>query len=371
MGKKSRPTSDKPQAPAAAAPLKANPPASKASEPAAPPVEAIEAQVDALLGQAQEQVQSMSELINEPAPNAPPHATAEAKPNGAETASEEPPASTAAPETPATDDEGLSASDEPANAETCEPLDTEALQMQVDAILAEAVQCAEPAAHAMEEHDSNLDPLPPADPPDGEAPVSEVARPERPSEAEIASVDAVIADAAQRALDEDEDDDFEAMGVARDESDLPGVAPAAPAARTASTPEAVPAPAPSASPRRAAVVKGGDASMRREKRKEPRPPAADAGLDGNLRPPPSVALPEPPAAAGPKPKDFSWLRPPMARTALGLRAKIAHAALQALAAMNSPWKRWSPATRKAILALTFVNIVLAVGAYMVLLGRLI
>lgn len=408
MGKKSRPTSGQHQAPAAPVPLKPDPPAPGAIESAdSTPVEGIEAQVDALLDQAQHQVQSMSELVNEsarddspvdvpaqetaeaeePASSRSPTAAVEvdtlaaliaekaaAKPAAVQDATEEPGASAAALETPApatADSESAPALDVNEIADDTddtEPLDTEALQSQVDAILVEAGHLAEPRESESQPHDSEFDPRSTSDHLDGAAAPLKEAPGEAATEADLASVDAVIADAAQRAL---EADDFESIGAGPDGGDHPSLAPAAPASRTASTAQAAPVPAlaPAAPPRRAAVVKGGDASMRREKPKKTRPSAADAGLDGNLRPP-AAESPEAPAPPLPGAESSSWLRPLLARTAPGLRARIAEGTLQTLATMNSPWKSWSPATRKAILAITFVNMVLAVGAYVVLLKRL-
>jgi len=43
--------------------------------------------------------------------------------------------------------------------------------------------------------------------------------------------------------------------------------------------------------------------------------------------------------------------------------------LQGMAVLNTPWKGWSSSMQKAVLALTFVNVVLAAAAYFVLLRR--
>ncbi len=341
-------------------------PAPEASESAeALPVEKIEAQVDALLDQAQQQVQSMSELVGEPASDDPIEGGA---PQGA-AALDAPPPSTAPPEQSRADPPAVAAGavyrGSPAPivrknvAEAIGPLDTDALQSQVDAILADASQVAMPP-----ESESHTGPQPPPDPPDTQTPGPAVAASQPGAEVDLASLDAVIADAAQRAMEEDE---FGAIDPSRRDGDAPRpTASATPAGGTPPAPATAPAAsAPTAAPRREPVAKGGDAPPRREMPAPARPRACDIDLDGDF-PAPAVKAPAPPA---PSPAEkASWLR-----TALSwsdpLRGIVAGSALRALTVINSPWKKCSPSTQKAVLALTFVNVVLALGAGYVLLRR--
>ena len=241
------------------------------------------------------------------------------------------------------------ASGEQVSEDTIEPLDTDALQSQVDAILAEATQVTE-----SDENEPLADSSSTPDSLDVETPPPTAAGSEPAAEVDLASVDAVIADAAQRALDED---DFETGDPGRDVAPEPGRAPVV---ATASTP------APPATPRPELVPKGGDKSMRREKPRPVRLSVSDSRLDGDP-PPTPVQVPKPVA---PTPREEpSWLRTFLFQTTPRLAKQAADPTLRCMAVLNSPWKSWSPSTRKAIMAITCVNIVLAVGAYYVLLRR--
>lgn len=378
MGKKSRPTSGQ-QSPAAPVPLKADPP----PQPPAPvrsggDEKAIGAQVDALLDQAEQQVRTMTELVNDSAPEQSPR-------DAAEKTAQEP----AAPESASPESQQESTPAEAGEPEQPQPaldgpVDPEALQSQVDAILAEAGHHTGPTlATPSDDPDENLEteidagsdrdtetaiqtgaPQNDASPAPGSDSTDEAAADEQdddplndPPQIDLAAVDAVIADAAQRAMEEDDFEVGSARGIGDDQTiDPPVTSPAPTAAANAADP------APPPAPKRKLVVKGGDASMRRDKSKRRRPSVSD--LDGH------------PSAASVEERDSIESDDPQPHTSVEdeqpevrLRARVARFTFRQMAAMNAPWHSWTVQTRYAVLGITFLNIALAAVAYFILLRR--
>ncbi len=393
MGKRSRPTSGQ-QTPAAPVPIKTSPAPTPASNPA--DESAIEAQVESLLDQAERQVQTITNLVSEDSAELPSEPTdhhdaedaADSLPDQAASAAEQPHPTAAA----------SAGESEPTEPVTEGPVDTAALQNQVDAILAQAGHPAGPTLVAQKDGEAfgaeveaaaepSMDAQPESDPSsntgDGDA---ATARDESASaadlstgqstedpqptpvapEIDLAAVDAVIADAAQRAMEEDE---FES-GLAGSTQDAQTIDPPVtpPASREACEPESehvptAPAAAPPPAPKRKLVVKGGDASMRREKPKK-RPPARDRDLDGEF---PTAPIEERDSTESDD--DQPLLSSQEDQDDLTLRSRVTRFTFRQMAAMNAPWHSWTKQTRYAVLGITFLNVLLATVAYYILLRR--
>lgn len=374
MAKSSRPPS-KNKPPAAPVPLSA-----PASEPAprtpaasaapvaasAAPVEPIEQQVEALIDQAQQQAREIADLANPSAsgeatggatPGPPLSPEGEATPDGSASAAGGPAVTAAAAAADvgrAADGGGGSPSDSAESpaansaeatpaASADQPVDPVALQSQVDAILSEAgypIDGEAEAATDASESDAEEKPSPHGE--SGAAP-------------DIAEVDAVIAEAARLAL---EDDSFGAAEADRGAA-ARGPGGAESLAADASRPKAIP--------------KGGDVSMRRDKRQRRVQKGAD--LDGEF----PGAAPIAPAAAladvdGGDDDSLEFALPPTEGTApvgSGWKQRMRRATLSLLAAANAPWHAWPPITRAAVLALTIGNGLLALVAFAVVLRRLV
>lgn len=350
-----------PRTPAASA---APPPASAAPVVAAAPAEPIEQQVEALIDQAQQQAREIADLAT---PSASGEATDEAapghplSPEGEPTPNDSPsapgaPAATAAVTDVAraadagdgsTPDSAESPAADPAEATPAapadQPVDPVALQSQVDAILSEAGYPVDGEAEAATDaSESDAEEKPSPDGESGAAP-------------DIAEVDAVIAEAARLAL---EDDSFGAAETDR------GAAARGPdgaelRAADASRPKAVP--------------KGGDVSMRRDKRQRRVQKGAD--LDGEFPCAAPVAPAEAPAdVEGGDDDSLEFALPPTevaAPAGSGWKQRLHRGTLSLLAAANAPWHAWPPITRAAVLALTIGNGLLALIAFAVVLRRLV
>lgn len=376
MAKSSRPPS-KNKPPAAPVPLSApaSEPAPRTPAASAAPVaasaalvEPIEQQVEALIDQAQQQAREIADLANPSAsgeatggatPGPPLSPEGEATPDGSPSAAGGP-AVTAATAATATDvgraaDGGggstSDSADSPAAnsaeatpaASADQPVDPVALQSQVDAILSEAgypIDGEAEAATDASESDAEEKPSPHGE--SGAAP-------------DIAEVDAVIAEAARLAL---EDDSFGAAEADRGAASR-GPDGAELRAADASRPKAIP--------------KGGDVSMRRDKRQRRVQKGAD--LDGEF----PGAAPIAPAAAladvdGGDDDSLEFALPPTevaAPAVSGWKQRLRRGTLSVLAAANAPWHAWPPITRAAVLALTIGNGLLALVAFAVVLRRLV
>ncbi|MCL4198751.1 MAG: hypothetical protein KJZ69_14785 [Phycisphaerales bacterium] len=372
MAKSSRPPS-KSKPPAAPVPLStpASEPAPRSPVAAAPvatsaaPVEPIEQQVEALIDQAQQQAQAISDLANSSAsgeaiggatPGHPLSSEGEATSNDSPSAAGGPAVATAtatdvgraadggggSPSNSAESPAANSAEATPA-APADQPVDPVALQSQVDAILSEAgypIDGEAEAATDASESDAAEKPSP-----DGESRAAP----------DIAEVDAVIAEAARLAL---EDDSFGAAEADR------GAAARGPdraelRAADASRPKAIP--------------KGGDVSMRRDKRQRRVQKGAD--LDGEFPGAASIAPAEAPADVdGGDDDSLEFALPPTevaAPAGSGWKQRLRRGTLSVLAAANAPWHAWPPITRAAVLALTIGNGLLALVAFAVVLRRLV
>lgn len=361
-------------------------PAQRPPQPPAASPEPIEEQVDALLDQAQQQVKTMAELTNAEEPKSDGPESASAAPLQAGTASPQPESAASSSEPAATAPtspvpvEGSSDPTEPqpdsateASAEVSDessppqpvasadaPVDPAALQSQVDAILAEA---GYPVGEAMVNAQ-----VPPEDeaPEDAARPSSgaevenEPARDEAPTRVDLSEVDAVIADAAERAMEEE---DFDSSAAEPSEATGPAALPAAGAKA---------GPAGAAAPARPkAVKKGGDASMRREKRKR-KPP--DVDLDGDFTSTaPLTATPDDRADDSAEESNEDLTFEPVASVESppeGWIEMIRRHAMTTLSLANSPWHTWSVVTRCAVLAVTIGNGLLALIAFVVVLRRM-
>ncbi len=340
--------------------------ASDPSAAASPPDQAggstgqnIEGQVEALLDQAQAHVQAISQLSAEVSPD---EAVA-------------PPVNEAS-------------SEATVGAATEEPIDPVALQKQVDAILEEAGHFVDEPAGEADEDDAAASPLGAGAPVTATATVAtpaasalqDPARAVGPAQTDdevgrsgvdttpvdLAAVDAVIADAALKALEEDVEPADEAtpsVGAMPAPRTGAGVGPTVAASAAASS--GVPAVS------RKPVVKGGDASMRRGKKKRVAP---DSDLDGDFaRPSPE---PEPSAEESAVPTEPAPMPEPGGNVASSsprapIVQRLGRFALTGLAALNAPWHTWPLLTRYAVLALTLGNVLLAAIAFTVVLSRLI
>lgn len=371
MAKSSRPPS-KNKPPAAPVPL-----STPASEPAprtpaasaapvaasAAPVEPIEQQVEALIDQAQQQAQAISDLANSSAsgeaiggatPGHPLSSEGEATSNDSPSAAGGPAVATATDVGRAADGGGGSPSnsaESPAAnsaqatpaASADQPVDPVALQSQVDAILSEAGYPVDGEAEAATDA--------------SESDAEEKSSPHGESGAapDIAEVDAVIAEAARLAL---EDDSFGAAEADRGAASR-GPDGAELRAADASRPKAIP--------------KGGDVSMRRDKRQRRVQKGAD--LDGEFPGAAPIAPAEAPADVdGGDDDSLEFALPPTevaAPAGSGWKQRLRRGTLSVLAAANAPWHAWPPITRAAVLALTIGNGLLALVAFAVVLRRLV
>ncbi len=330
----------------------------------------IEQQVEALIDHAQQQAQAIADLAapsgsdetsGEAAPNQPPPSEEATMAGDSQSAPGAPRVNAAptdaagaaadakaqSPSPPAADPPAETATDSTAPAPE-EPVDPAALQSQVDAILSEAGYPPDGEGTAVDPEDSSGDEEALTPP--------EVAE---PTSADLSEVDAVIAEAAQRAL---EDDAFEVGQGAHQSASAPS-GPAAPA------PSAPAAAADAGRPK--AVLKGGDASMRRDKRQRRVQQGTD--LDGDLlRPAPVAPTGDPTASSDDDVIDFAS----SATTAedakeADWKIRLCRSTLHLLALANAPWRNWPPITRAAVLALTIGNGLLALVAFTVVLRRLV